>query len=123
MPDPEKLIPLHGGYRKLKSFQVRQPGYDVTVWKKTIIISCFSFACCLGVLYPVYSSAQSAAIDTSVAHQYFREAQKYSDQDGGRLWGKSLYGPMLFVDPATHSVVANQTDIQGILSKKDEVYV
>ena len=24
MPEPEKLIPLHGGYRKLKSFQVAQ---------------------------------------------------------------------------------------------------
>jgi four helix bundle suffix protein len=31
MSDPEKLIPLHGGYRKLKSFQVAQPTYDVTV--------------------------------------------------------------------------------------------
>src|SRR5437667_12767668 len=29
--DPEKLIPLHGGYRKLKSFQVAQLAYDVTV--------------------------------------------------------------------------------------------
>jgi four helix bundle suffix protein len=28
---PEKLIPLHGGYRKLKSFQVAQLAYDVTV--------------------------------------------------------------------------------------------
>jgi four helix bundle suffix protein len=27
----EKLIPLHGGYRKLKSFQVAQLVYDVTV--------------------------------------------------------------------------------------------
>jgi four helix bundle suffix protein len=31
MPEPEKLIPLHGGYRKLKSFQVAQLTYDVTV--------------------------------------------------------------------------------------------
>src|SRR6202453_133672 len=31
MADPEKLIPLHGGYRKLKSFQVAQLAYDVTV--------------------------------------------------------------------------------------------
>ena len=31
MTDPEKLIPLHGGYRKLKSFQVAQLAYDVTV--------------------------------------------------------------------------------------------
>ena len=28
---PEKLIPAHGGYRKLKSFQVAQLVYDVTV--------------------------------------------------------------------------------------------
>jgi len=31
MNDQEKLIPLHGGYRKLKSFQVAQLAYDVTV--------------------------------------------------------------------------------------------
>lgn len=31
MPEPEKLIPPHGGYRKLKSFQVAQLVYDVTV--------------------------------------------------------------------------------------------
>src|SRR6266404_4883337 len=30
MPEPEKLIPLHGGYRRLKSFQVAQLVYDVT---------------------------------------------------------------------------------------------
>jgi hypothetical protein len=24
MPEPEKLIPLHGGYRKLKNFEVAQ---------------------------------------------------------------------------------------------------
>ena len=29
--EQEKLIPLHGGYRKLKSFQVAQLVYDVTV--------------------------------------------------------------------------------------------
>lgn len=28
---PDSLIPLHGGYRKLKSFQVAQLAYDVTV--------------------------------------------------------------------------------------------
>jgi four helix bundle suffix protein len=31
MNEPEKLIPLHGGYRKLKSFQVAELVYDVTV--------------------------------------------------------------------------------------------
>ena len=31
MSTPEKLIPPHGGYRKLKSFQIAQLAYDVTV--------------------------------------------------------------------------------------------
>ncbi len=31
MPESEKLIPLHGGYRRLKSFRVAQLVYDVTV--------------------------------------------------------------------------------------------
>jgi len=31
MPDQGELIPPHGGYRKLKSFQVAQRVYDVTV--------------------------------------------------------------------------------------------
>ncbi len=29
--EPEPLIPKHGGYRKLKSFQIAQLCYDVTV--------------------------------------------------------------------------------------------
>jgi four helix bundle protein len=31
MPGHEPLIPKHGGYRKLKSFQIAQLVYDVTV--------------------------------------------------------------------------------------------
>jgi four helix bundle suffix protein len=31
MNEPQKLIPPHGGYRKLKSFQIAQLAYDVTV--------------------------------------------------------------------------------------------
>ena len=31
MPDNEPLLPKHGGYRKLKSFQIAQLAYDVTV--------------------------------------------------------------------------------------------
>jgi hypothetical protein len=40
MPDPEPLIPKHGGYRNLKSFQIAQLVYDVTArcgccWQKS----------------------------------------------------------------------------------------
>lgn len=31
MGEPEKLIPKHGGYRRLKSFQIAELIFDVTV--------------------------------------------------------------------------------------------
>lgn len=31
MPDNEKLIPPHGGYRKLKSYQMAEIVYDATI--------------------------------------------------------------------------------------------
>lgn len=82
-----------------------------------IIIVCsaiFSFAA---------TARQESAINLSVANQYFQEAKAASDRDGGRLWGVTLYGPMLFVDEATRSVVANEPDKNGILHKEANVYV
>ena len=35
--EQEGLIPKHGGYRKLKSFQVSQLVYDVTVQMRLLI--------------------------------------------------------------------------------------
>ncbi|HKO05640.1 MAG TPA: hypothetical protein VJW51_12865 [Candidatus Acidoferrales bacterium] len=68
------------------------------------------------------AEAQDAAIDPGKAAQYFEEARRLSAADGGRLWGVALYGPMLFVDPATRNVVANQADAQGKLTRRDSVW-
>jgi hypothetical protein len=54
-------------------------------------------------------------IDRGVAVRYFHEARALGDRDAARLWGKSLYGPMLFVDGATRSVTANGPDGNGLL--------
>jgi len=61
-------------------------------------------------------------IDRSVAAKYFAEARALSDADSARLWGKAVYGPMLFVDPATRDLVANQADAEGKLIKDGDVY-
>ena len=63
------------------------------------------------------------SIDLSLAEQYFNEAETSSRDDEGKLWGRSLYGPMLFVDARTRMVVANQKDAEGILTKQGNVYV
>ena len=63
------------------------------------------------------------AVDTALALRYFQEAEALCKQDNGRLWGVSLCGPMLFVDPATRKVVASQGDREGHLARDGEVFV
>lgn len=67
--------------------------------------------------------AQQGSIDPDTAKQYFDELKSTSDKDGGRLWGIRLYGPVLFVDPTTRQVIANQADKEGHLHQADGVFV
>ena len=79
----------------------------------------------VAVVLPLQSQllAQSSPIDTTLAYQYFQEAQALCSRDNGKLWGVSLCGPMLFVDRKTRTVVANQADKEGILTKSGNVFV
>lgn len=87
--------------------------------------------CALGVLtalvcaaaFPAPSRAQNHAPDADLARRYFHEARTLCRRDGGRLWGKSLCGPMLFVEPSTRAVVANQPDGKGLLKRRGDIFV
>lgn len=57
------------------------------------------------------------------ALQYFKEIHAICDSDNGRLWGKNLYNPVMFVDRMTRRVVASAPDNEGILKNKDGVYI
>ena len=56
------------------------------------------------------------------AIQYFGEVKDICDRDSGKLWGKNLYGPLMFVDRPTRKIIANQPDKEGLLKFKDGVY-
>ena len=62
-------------------------------------------------------------MDEATAGRYFAEARALCARDGGRLWGRSLCGPMMFVDPATRAVLASERDKEGLLKRSGEVYV
>jgi hypothetical protein len=64
----------------------------------------------------------SQTIDHSLALQYFHEIRALSDADGGKLWGKPLYGPTFFVDRSSRTVVANQAGETGELIKEGDVF-
>lgn len=56
----------------------------------------------------LFSMAASAQIDAKLAQSYFKEADVLCTRDGGRLWGVSLCGPMIFADPKDRSFVTNR---------------
>lgn len=71
-------------------------------------------------------AAQSAAaqsIPTAAARKAFVVAEEVNAEDGGRLWGLPVCGPLMFVDSVTHEVVANQADKEGQLTEKGSVWV
>ena len=77
----------------------------------------------LATLGAVHLTAQTTAIDTNKARQYFAEAKALSEKDNGALWKLPLCGPLLFVDYGTHYAVANQADAEGKLKPLDGVFV
>ena len=56
------------------------------------------------------------------ALQYFKGIKEICDRDNGALWGKNLYGPIMFVDRASRRMVANMPDKEGLLKGKDGVF-
>jgi hypothetical protein len=68
----------------------------------------------------------AATLDTPIpldrARNAFAEAKLASDEDAGKMWGRALYGPMIFVDPKTRFAVANQPDGNGALKADNGVF-
>lgn len=74
-------------------------------------------------ILPVIAFSQTAQpIPTQTARAYFAEAQSLCQADHGDLWGISLCGPMMFADPKSHFIVANQADVNGVLKAEDGVF-
>ena len=79
-------------------------------------------ASAIALLLPIRAS-EPEVIDRALAGQYFEEAVTLSAGDGGRLWGVSLTGPLLFVDPQTRAVAANQADRGSHLRREGPIDV
>ena len=59
------------------------------------------------------------AMDAQVV---FDQAEAICHADDGALWGVSLCGPILIVDPTTRAVVASQAGDSDVLSESDGVF-
>ena len=61
-------------------------------------------------------------INTEVAKGYFNELKSIADKDNKQLWGKYMYGPVMFVNPNTKEIVTNENDNMGSLKNVNGVF-
>ncbi len=53
---------------------------------------------------------------------YFSKIEEACNRDAGKLWGKNLYGPLMFIERTSRKITANMPDNEGLLKLKDGVY-
>lgn len=75
------------------------------MYRTNIRLGSISIVCMCLMMAPATAGAQ---IDEERAQNYFEEAALLCEREGGRIWGVSLCGPMVFADPSTQSIVTNQ---------------
>jgi hypothetical protein len=77
-----------------------------------ILISLFS---CKGEKDDTYFTPDKAT-------KYFKSVEEICNRDNGKLWGKNLYGPLMFIDRTSRKIVANSPDNEGLLKDKEGIY-
>ncbi len=60
--------------------------------------------------------------NTGKAAEYFRLVEEVCDNDGGRLWGENLYGPVMYVDSRNRAIYANVADKEDNLRARDGIF-
>ena len=91
-----------------------------------MLAAILSTGLCVGILAASPAKAgpapRAGSIDLRQAAAILKEVQAISDRDGGKMWGKPLYGATLFVDENTRDLVANRPDFQGLLKAEGELF-
>jgi hypothetical protein len=77
----------------------------------------------LAAVLALAGSPLTAQIDTVAGAAALADFASACAKDGGALWGRSLCGPLFLVDPASRTVIANQSDSAHQLTAQGSVYV
>lgn len=68
------------------------------------------------------STASVGSTDAEIAARCFDEVREAARRAGTGFWGVDLYGPIIFVDPSTRRVLANQRDAEGLLNGEGRIF-
>jgi hypothetical protein len=82
----------------------------------------------LRVLLAIVTLGRSGGAETKVGEpiddpgRFLREGSAICQEDAGALWGKSLCGPLLLINPQTRQAFANQPDREGRLQPEGDIF-
>jgi hypothetical protein len=76
----------------------------------------------LVILAGCKEKVQETYLTSEKATACFKDIEEACKRDAGNLWGKNLYGPLMFIDRTSRKIIANQPDIDGLLKLKDGNY-
>lgn len=89
------------------------------IQKIIILIITIAFLSCNSI------PKKSVEISKSEITKYeniFKDLKEYLTKENGKLWNHQLYGSLLFVDQDNRTIIANEKDTEGILTKNGEIY-
>jgi hypothetical protein len=81
--------------------------------KKWIFLALLSLTAGCGVKEP------ASYLTPEKALYYFSKVEDACNRDNGRLWGKNLLGPVMYIDRDSRKIIASHPDKEGILREKD----
>ncbi len=89
------------------------------IQKIIILIITISFLSCNS------ATNRTAKIEKSELAKYeniFKDLKIYLAKEDGKLWNHQLYGPLFFINQDDRTIIANEKDTKGILTKNGEIY-
>jgi hypothetical protein len=89
------------------------------IQKIIVLIITISFLSCNS------TTNNSLEISKSEIKKYentFKDLKESLTKENGKLWNHQLYGSLLLVNQGNRTIIANETDTKGILTKNGEVY-
>jgi hypothetical protein len=106
---------LHVTFLSFLSFTIYHS--KLSDMKKSLLLFSFTLILCVS-----FTSCSQNVSNMEKAAPYFENLKKVSDADNGKLWGKTLYGPTMYVDVQTRNLVANQQNKENSLVQKGNLY-
>ena len=89
----------------------------VTGFLVMVILSALVFKGCIKD-----NTTSNSYFDETKARYYFDKIEAACFKDNGKLWGRNIFGPLMFVDREQRIVYSNFPDREGNLKKKEGIY-